>query len=143
MALHHHRTGRLTWPSTSAWTRSGARAIVDATYYPDGNLPALRVPDACIVERPFGPCTQRCEQPAGHEGQHRASCFTWCDPHDISTDIANLWSGPKDLWNTADGGQIIGQMVIRYCRNCPWMEEHMCAFGEDGDCDHTEGWTEK
>jgi hypothetical protein len=120
-----------------------ARAFADATYYPDGNLPAPRVPEACTAERPFGPCTKRCEQPAGHDGPHRSQCFAWCNPHDIATDIANLWSGPKDLWNTADGGQIIGQMVTRYCRLCPWMEEHMCAFGEDGDCDHTEGWTEK
>jgi hypothetical protein len=97
----------------------------------------------CTEERPFGPCTQRCEQPTGHDGPHRSQCFAWCNPHDIATDIANLWSGPKDLWNTAEGGQIIGQIVTRYCRACPWMEEHMCAFGEDGDCDHTEGWTEK
>lgn len=97
----------------------------------------------CLDEHPFGPCTMHCSQPRGHEGQHRAQCITWCNPHNIRTDIANLWSGPKDLWNTADGGQIIGQMVTRYCHACPWMEEHMCAFGEDGDCDHTEGWAEK
>ena len=101
------------------------------------------VPAQCTTERPFGPCTQQCDQPAGHGGPHRAQCFTWCDPHDIRTDVANLWSGPKDLYNPAHGGQIIGQMVTQYCRNCPWREEHMCAFGEDGDCDHTEGWTEK
>lgn len=63
-----------------------ARAIVNATYYPDGNLPSPRVPDACTAERPFGPCTQRCEQPAGHDGPHRASCFTWCDDWWAQTD---------------------------------------------------------
>ena len=108
--------------------------------YPDARAALAQ---QCSAERPFGPCTKRCDQPAGHGGPHRAQCFAWCDPHDISTDIANLWSGPKDLYNPAHGGQIIGQMVTRYCRNCPWREEHMCAFGEDGDCDHTEGWTEK
>lgn len=53
------------------------RAIVNATYYPDGNLPSPRVPEACTAERPFGPCTQRCDQPAGHDGLHKAQCFTW------------------------------------------------------------------
>lgn len=40
----------------------------------------------CTAERPFGPCTQRCEQSAGHDGQHRAQCFTWDDTSWTQTD---------------------------------------------------------
>lgn len=56
-----------------------ARAFVDATYYPDGNLPAPRIPEQCTSEGQFGPCTKRCEQPAGHDGQHRSQCVVWDD----------------------------------------------------------------
>lgn len=63
-----------------------ARAFVNAAYYPDGNLPSPRVPEACTSEGQFGPCTQRCEQPAGHEGRHKASCFTWDDTSWTQTD---------------------------------------------------------
>lgn len=38
--------------------------------------------EQCTAERPFGPCTKRCEQPAGHDGQHQSQCITWCcDQH--------------------------------------------------------------
>lgn len=37
----------------------------------------------CASERLFGPCTQRCEQPAAHDGPHRAQCFTWDDSEEI------------------------------------------------------------
>jgi hypothetical protein len=33
----------------------------------------------CTAERPFGPCTKRCEQPTGHEGMHRSQCVVWDD----------------------------------------------------------------
>lgn len=33
--------------------------------------------ETCPAERPFGPCTQRCDQTAGHDGPHKAQCFTW------------------------------------------------------------------
>lgn len=33
----------------------------------------------CTAERPFGTCTKRCEQPAGHDGQHRTQCVVWDD----------------------------------------------------------------
>lgn len=39
--------------------------------------PAITPP--CPASRPFGPCTQQCEQPSGHDGQHRAQCFAWND----------------------------------------------------------------
>ena len=40
----------------------------------------------CSAERPFGPCTQRCEQPTRHDGPHRAQCFTWGDDWWAQTD---------------------------------------------------------